>query len=211
MVVAALTMMTGCVEVDFSSPEDEADARRRAAFIKDNRAVIDLRDLSSPPTRTELGFKPNSSAGIFEPGVRQPDIETVVLLPGERQVTLLAFGISSMARAGWTEPIEADRTAAPTYTVVNTTYDSPQAAAQALQDQASDLGLDREKVQRAVDRVTSGGTLPSQVLQGLEQRWLRVSVDIRAGAAEGTVNVNYAFYYNADEPDPFPSDPDGRT
>jgi hypothetical protein len=170
-------------------------------LVRDNAATIDLR---SKPTRDSLGFRPGSTLAAADRDVGSDGIRVHVVMPTGKAVDLLAYGVASEARRGL-DP-KGDRTnPAPTQTIVNTRYATPEAAQDALLQQADALGLSPDDVGRSAGGARPG-VLANGVIQGLRQDWLLVEVEIRTQETPSEVQVNYQFEYNAqDLPTPTPT------
>jgi hypothetical protein len=181
--------------VSFNSPSDGPSGTASVApLVRDDRAILDLR---SKPTRESLGFRPGSTGAAYDRERGSAGITVHVELPTGASTDLLAYGLASEAMPMRSVPGSDLRNPAPTATIVNVRYPSPEAAQEALLRQADALGLERDRI-----GVTAGGARPgvlaTGVIYGLRQDWLDIEVEIRTDQDAGEVLANYEFNYNAE-------------
>jgi hypothetical protein len=166
-----------------ASPPISGGTHAPGTAVHDGKLTVDLR---RPPTRADLGYPEGQNFVAYQSGFATPDgapIDTTLILPNGT-LRIPAYIVS----ADGGNPLvndDPDHLRPPVDLVVNRTFGKLADAQAALAADAGVLGITR-----APSSAYQAGTDYSAV-----HDWLSLSVTMQAPAADGHVDVQYAFNF----------------
>ncbi|WP_121194178.1 hypothetical protein [Motilibacter peucedani] len=159
-------------------------------LVKDDKVTLDL---TQRPTRASLHLRDGEQGSSAAAADSSKGIDVTVLLPGGGSTRITAYRLAILAAGG--------PKAEPSELVVNAKFHSREELGKALWAQQSVLRLDQDALTRTAgpEPGSTDGAGPGSglgVVQGLQQDFLTLDVDVRDGAESGTILANYDFAFD---------------
>ncbi len=205
----ALLMIGGCAMTDergdaprgSASGMSVSEGRYSEAFHRFMQTQQVHVDLTTPPTREEVGLGPESTAVIVgRTGDKMLDVK--LALPEGKQLHVPAFGVVFSA------DLDGRRDLPPREIVVNRRFSDLAAAHEALVQDGRAIGIDDDETERWYADMTAG-SLPEAMSRNFEVElgYMRANVEVIIRAGQDDL-INYTFLW---DPETAPSTSAGGT